>query len=307
MAELLSSDVHVHQGMWINWTRGPVRGLTWTLSPTKSTLLTNTLALFVALAGGQLWNIIRFGIHQTRASYRTEEDSDESRAQQQVVLRNTDTDLGTLRLMLQLAWKSRNTGKHLSFPLLIATLAVLHYGLFMLAGTFSTLASAGTAVLARGKYCGVYNSTWYNITVGGIDPTSFETIRLSQDAYTDTYRNVELSRECYDISPRTPIDPRCESSIKSRLQFSQRVFKGFCPFAQLCLDDDTIILDTQDIDSHEDLGINAAPHDRLTYRKRTTCAVLNGTGLVIDSANSTPLNIAYANFGYSQVQGSNWT
>jgi hypothetical protein len=152
MADLLNPDVHVYQGIWTNWSRGPINGLTWTLSPTKSTLLTNTLALFVALAGGQLWNIIRFAIHQIRASYRSEEESHESRAQQQVVLRNTDTDLGTLRLMLQLAWNSRSTGKQLSFPILIATLAILHYGLFILAGTFSTLASAGSAAPRRSNY-----------------------------------------------------------------------------------------------------------------------------------------------------------
>jgi hypothetical protein len=37
------------------------------------------------------------------------------------------------------------------------------------------------------------------------------------------------------------------------------------------------MLDSGPLDTHVHFGINAAPKNRLTYRKRTTCSVLNFT------------------------------
>ena len=42
----------------------------------------------------------------------------------------------------------------------------------------------------------------------------------------------------------------------------------------------SITLDTGDINSHDDMGINSSPEDRLTYRRITTCFVLNDTSYI---------------------------
>ena len=124
MAQALDASAYIFEGVWTNWTKGAVRGLTLTLRPTNATLLTNTLALFVTMAGGQLWTITRFVLHQVRSARA--EDSD-YRKKHQVVLRNTTTDLGTAQFMVNLAWatRQRGTGSQ-SFAIVIATVAVLH-------------------------------------------------------------------------------------------------------------------------------------------------------------------------------------
>ncbi|KAI9868264.1 MAG: hypothetical protein M1830_005684 [Pleopsidium flavum] len=56
-----------------------------------------------------------------------------------------------------------------------------------------------------------------------------------------------------------------------------------CPFAAgMCLFSDTAALsmDTGNISSHDDLGINTQEKDRITYRRKTTCAPLQDQGYV---------------------------
>ncbi|KAJ9651305.1 hypothetical protein H2198_009399 [Neophaeococcomyces mojaviensis] len=70
---------------------------------------------------------------------------------------------------------------------------------------------------------------------------------------------------------------------------------------------DIVVLDTGDIDSHNNLGINASPGDRLKYRRITTCAVLNSTsyvqgwnGTLTNSVGPRPApETAYAYYGPS--------
>ena len=131
MAQALDASAYIFEGVWTDWSKGAVRGLTLTLRPANATLLTNALALFVTMAGGQLWTITRFVVHQVRSA-RAEGNDYHYRKKHQVVLRNTTTDLGTAQFMVNLAWatRQRGTGSQ-SFAILIATIAVLHAILFM--------------------------------------------------------------------------------------------------------------------------------------------------------------------------------
>ena len=129
MAQALDASAYIFEGVWTDWTKGAVQGLTLTLRPANATLLTNTLAIFVTMAGGQLWTITRFAVHQVRSARAKDSDY---RRKHQVVLRNTTTDLGTAQFMINLAWATRRKGTgSQSFAIGIATLAVLHALLFM--------------------------------------------------------------------------------------------------------------------------------------------------------------------------------
>ena len=131
MVQALDPSAYVFEGVWTNWSRGAARGLTLTLRPAHATLLTNTLALFVTLAGGQLWTIVRFSIHQLRSVPRPKGHG-QIHNKHQVILRNTTTDLGTAQFMFNLAWTSKQNALGLeSYATLIATFAVVHAILFM--------------------------------------------------------------------------------------------------------------------------------------------------------------------------------
>lgn len=56
-------------GFWINWDRGVVKGATVTLDARDAQILSSFLAAFLALAGVQLWKILAYAIHQTRATH----------------------------------------------------------------------------------------------------------------------------------------------------------------------------------------------------------------------------------------------
>jgi hypothetical protein len=53
MAKALDPSAYIYEGYWVNWSKGRLLGPTITLSPTHATLVTNILALFVTIAGGQ--------------------------------------------------------------------------------------------------------------------------------------------------------------------------------------------------------------------------------------------------------------
>ena len=325
MAEALDPAAYIFEGIWTDWTKGSVQGLTLTLCPTSATFLTNSLALFVTLAGGQLWTILRFTLHQLQTSHQSG-NPNVSHNQQQVVLRNATTDLATARLMWIVMWRSRrDANRPSSRAVLIALFAILHATLFMAAGTFSNkfIMTAGSAtapslVLSRSKHCGTFNETYYETVAEGLNTSSKENLLLSAQFYEKTNQDVELSlayaRECYMQQPTYYMSSTCNTLKKPKFEWTNHT--GPCPFpSQMChKDSETIVFDTGTIDSLNDLGINAKHEDRLSYRRITTCAVLNDTGRVkgwngsVDpSTNTNSQEIARAYYGPSLYQGTEWT
>lgn len=307
MAQALDPAAYVHDGFWTDYTKNGIRGLTLTLNPRDAMLLTNLLALFITLLGGQLWSIIRFMLHQLQASPKSE-DSLEHHNQRQFILRNANTDLATMRLLLGLAWAAlRDKRKTCSGSVLIAFLALVHAILFMLAQYFSnSVLDAGPTVLSRSEHCGIWNDTYYNIAAAeGVNPTSPENLGLSVQYISKELHDVQLSLEyaqkCYLDRPSYYMTSTCNTTQKSSLDFSN--YTSGCPFeSQLCDDrSDAIVFDTGVIDSHSDLGMNAPHNDRLAYRRITTCAVLNGTGYATgwNGSDDNTTDPAYVFYGPS--------
>ena len=334
MPRALDPAAYVFEGVWTNWSkRNAIQGLTLTLAPIRATLLTNMLALFFALSGGQLWTIARFTLHQLRAHSRPENPS-LLHDQQQVILRNTVTDLTTTQLMWTLAWTSRRAGKQYSRAVYIGLFALLHAALFIIGGTFSNqLVNAGTAVLSRSPHCGVWNEAYYyTAIVNGPVPANKSAMTLSFEARTkvflETQLDFEYAQKCYLNEPlqkpepqfgsqTANLSPTCNTLKKPALNWTT-AYNGTCPFApSLCHSNSPVILlDTGDLESHEDLGINASPKDRLTYRRLTTCAVLNDTGRILGWDGFTDGEIAsdpqsqqtaFAYYGPSLIRGGNHT
>jgi hypothetical protein len=315
MPQALDPGAYVHEGFWINWFKGSTHGLTLTLCPTSANLLIATLALFVTMSGGQLWTIIRFALHQIRASDR-HQTLGIPHNQQQVILRNATTDVTTARLFICLAWSWRKTAvKPLSSSMVIILLAMSHAVFFMVAGAFSaTLANAGPSVLSRSPYCGDFNESYLAIVDNGVNPSTIDTFHLSLEFIAKEEHDVQLSleyaRECYMTQASSS---SCDTFQQPQLNWTT-FQNGSCPFdSKTCSDSGTIVLDTGLIDSHNDLGINAHYNDRLFYRRVTNCTVLNDTAQVTVWVNGTntegapPVDIAYAYFGQSIQYPTEWT
>jgi hypothetical protein len=320
MEQALEPTAYIYEGVWRNLSKSTARNLTLTLCPTRAVILTNALALFVAMSGSQLWTIIRFTLHQIRSTSQPQNRS-KTHNQQQVVLRNATTDIATARLMFYIAWSSRRNARDaIAACMTILILAGLNAIFFMVAGTFSnSLVNAGTVVLSRSPHCGYWNETYFGIAANGNNPTTAETFALSTEyinkAVNDIQLNVEYARTCYESQSSIYWDSTCNTLPVSRLNWTTST-DAACPFdAKACSRNaNTISFDTGLIDSHKHLGINAMSSDRLKYRRLTQCTVLNDTIYTTDLVNQTdnagrtsPAQRAYANYGPSSLMGTDFT
>lgn len=314
---------NIHEGFWIDRTRSGVMGYTLTLCPTSAILLTNSLAIWVTICGIQIWAVIRYVLHQRDAVIQREPPTPHLNSQQ-AILRNAGSALTTAQLMFELARKSR--GRRSIRAYAIALSAVMYASLFTIAGISSNKAisapsvNGGSAVLLRNNNCGVWNTTILDIVRYAKYSTLTEWGMFTQYAAREAYDvqvSLGYSNECYTSkaakdSPSSTCQTLRSPNIRRNVSSS-----ASCPFArQICLENpETITMDTGDIDSHLVLGINAAPEDRLKYRKITTCSVFNSTsyaggwdGEVVSASSPRPTpEMAWVNYGPSISQKTDWT
>ncbi|KIW71682.1 hypothetical protein PV04_03820 [Phialophora macrospora] len=323
MADALDPVVNVHEGVWTNYSRGKVWGFTWTLRPTHAVIMTNTLAVLVTVCGVQLFNIIRYMLYRRGISYQPETPHMQK---QQNILKVAVSDMATAQSMLSLAWKQRrSSGKRSIRAYTIGVFAVIYTVLFWVAGIFSNKAISSSSttgpweVLSKSKSCGVWNQTYMD-QISSLDISTednFEMlVQFNSKKGQDVQLSLEYAQECYLArSYSLNMSSTCKTFKTSSLIAGYG--NGTCPFpSHLCHDNsETAVLDTGYIDSHDDLGINAKPEDRIRYRRVTTCTVLNDTNYITgwngmianaSSPGASP-DTAYANFGPSIYKNTNWT
>lgn len=256
---------------------GQVLGKTLTIPQSQGYILVAFLGLFVKFAGDQLWQILRFVLHQQRSSGGPQ---DGLHYQIQAILRNSPMGIGISWKFAQLlrAWSPK------SHQALRRTLPYAAYGLFHVAaigaaGLFSSrVVSMNDAALVRSPTCG-----WMVEPVGDLnsllnqaDRTATETYVLLLSSYHRSIKSsAEYARICYDNT--STANAMCQRYYSSRLE-PKINFTATCPFTEeLCLGD-AVHIDTGYIDSHEDLGINGQPGDRVQFRKQMTCAPIDMEG-----------------------------
>jgi hypothetical protein len=253
MSHASDSSAPIFEGFWVNWSKGRLRGLTLTPSPTNATLLTNALAMFVTVCGGQLWTILRFAIHQLFSPSSKAKRRSILHNKQQVILRNTSTALETARRTASLTWSSR---KDITIfkSLTLILLATVYATFFMTAATFSNrMVNAGQTVLLDSPYCGPWNQTYLDMAGFGLNAESAETLLLSEQYLLKLFHDVQLSLEyaqqCYLSGTTSPPSSSCDMSQtyfpKQRLGLTIS-HEQSCPFSSdLCSADAPVIVVSQ--------------------------------------------------------------
>ena len=251
----------IYKGIWIDWSRGHIRGATLTTSLPTGAILVAFLALFIQFTGSRLWGILRFTIHQSRVTKRPR---DGLHQQQQVILRNfSPADAARTLMQAGWAWRSKIPNSVTrSLPLTLVALVL--WIAFLLAAILSAAASTsqGDEVLISSPYCGHLNFASTNLTTVTNFYTDYETKSISD--------SVSYARSCYpsDGTGRTWQD--CSTFPVPRLPTTQR--NTSCPFDMGICTTPAIQLDTGLMDSDLVFGINAPPKNRIRFRKVTTCA-----------------------------------
>jgi hypothetical protein len=281
----------IYTGYWINWSKittpfdaflrltlcigkGYVFGATITLESQYGNILVAFLALFVSFTGSLLWNLICFGIHQLRSSL---DEHDGLHHQIQAILPTGLTDSSMFWRFSQLWWHWRHRTARVgtrTTPLILACL--VHFGLFTVAGLFSSriVDTAREALLLPSQSCGWHDtSVIEKLHAGSFTDNNINALdALILSARTATKQGQAYSRSCYEsIDDSQPSASTCSSTVIPFLPSSVNL-SAACPFQAEACDGPAISFDSGWIDSHDHLGVNAAPRDRVQIRKATTCA-----------------------------------
>ena len=257
----------VYTGIWIHWSKGPIYGATLTLYQREAGLLAAFLAVYVTATGGQFWKILCYLSHQNQAG-KLDAHEDKFRRKVQVLLRNSAGPASALWefAILPLRGHVRDRVRRTS------SYAQCTFFIFI---AFATLASFSAASIltsqvtkARGNNTLLYSeSCGYARYPDGPDPSFskfLRTMKLAQDA-------AGYARACYGSTDNLL---QCNSYPQKQIKW-QTSTNVSCPFsAGRCLGNLAVSFDTGPVDTHEIFGLNAPPKDRVTYRRRTTCAPL---------------------------------
>jgi hypothetical protein len=257
---------HIYTGLWVNWSHGLVLGSTLTLSARDGGLLTSFLATFITVVGAQLWRILSFCFHQIRSSRGPQ---DGLHHQHQNIFRNTSSpgSAAWSFLLMGHAWRHKTRHPILrSLPW--AILAIVYMSIF---GVLSVFQSQTTKAVGNERLVQPTNCGYWRVDNGLTAQTE---AAFTQKLTNDTILAANYARACYGGSPdRLQCNVYPAQSVPYVIDHN-----ATCPFEDgTCVYGNTAAfrMDTNLIDSHFDLGINAPTHERVQTRMVTTCAPLH--------------------------------
>ncbi|KAI0015357.1 hypothetical protein F4780DRAFT_787088 [Xylariomycetidae sp. FL0641] len=264
----------VHIGIWTNWSRGQVLGSTLTLRRQDADLIIAFTAFLVAFVATRVWRILCFFSHR---QYSQSAPQDTIYHQRQAILRNSATPEEGLLLLVRLFLREL-ASKHRVGVLPLVLLATFCVGAFTIAGGLSSQISTavGDEVLLNGDGCGYLP---FALTSQDVR-TAYAILPYNSQGISNA---ADYAEQCYSNAGAGQLD--CNRLIKKRLE-GTKDFKednrrsASCPFKDsMCRTRSANVrLDTGLIDSHKDLGLNAAPSQRLLWRYVLHCAPLVTAG-----------------------------
>ena len=257
--------IHVYTGAWTDWTYGHVRGLTLTLPLGGSAVLIAFLAIFVKLVGGSVWDIFCYTLFHFRS---TVAPRDGLFHQQQALLRNNLSDSRAVWQFASIAWYWRGkTRRPVSRTLSLLLAAVLHFVAFSVAGIFSAkVAYTGANVLTSGPACGNWDNAYERAKFNN---SIFAEVSEQVSWFGTRYRTAAAyASSCYNFNSPKQEQSRSNCQAYGRQQIPWSIdAEVFCPFAYgICIGDMGVIIDSGYIDSHQHLGINGPPDERVIFR-----------------------------------------
>lgn len=253
------ADTNIYIGAWLDYSRQAANR--WTLTTTSSSgqILIAAAAIMIQMTGAAMWLIVSFWLHQHRA---TENPRHEMAAQEAIVLRNSSIEAAVIHAWnLGKRWHKRVPRAHLRALKILALPLLIKLSFIAAAILSSHIAylQQDSHVLAVPTKCGFpENLTFWDTYANDADQV------IAGRAY---------ARDCYTLSKRT-VD--C-SGIWQKDRLPYHIIRDApCPISsEYCsLGDKGAVTFWSLLDSHDDLGINALPNDRIQIGSNLTCAPL---------------------------------
>jgi len=236
------------------------------------------LAIYVSYASTHFWGIISFIVHQSRADTRSR---DGLYHQQQAILRNSPTDMNALAQFLKVAWHWReatNGSLRRSAPL--GALALIHFLLFYVAGlSSSTVIGSSDVVLLRSDRCGwIEDFPQMLRAFTGWQPNARQLDVLNAVSVHGSWsyrRSAAYARACY-AEESGSYAAICNTYPSRRLSSTfNSSSSGGCPFPGKACTTGLLVMDSGNLDSDRDFGLNAREKDRLFFRRVTSAVPID--------------------------------
>ncbi|KAI0515427.1 hypothetical protein F5B22DRAFT_189947 [Xylaria bambusicola] len=285
-------DQVAYLGLWTNWSRGSVLGLTFTTTRERGNLLIAFTAFFISFIATRVWKIVCLILHR---SYSTSNPSDAVHHQQQVILRNSSSPESGLLSLIRLsnAYKSSLKGRLLRqlTPILLAILVLVG---FSIAGGFSSSISSSVRdeVLTKSTNCGIVGPSTTSVTDLAI--WTAHGSKLLNDA-------IQYAQNCY--TEASAGKPECQKYVVNKIPTNMTDTSAPCPFDEkMCRTTENIRLDTGYINSHHLIGLDAPKSERFAWRYVLQCAPLRTDGYTskVTIGNKTEVRYHYGATSYGQ-------
>lgn len=229
----------------------------------------------MGFVGNAIWSILAFVLHQC---FVRQDPGNGIHHEIQLILRNSNKSFNATWEFIRLAWHCRKSS--IVKPLALSLVAFLCAAGSVVAGIESSKITAGVTaandVRLKPENCG--QSVW--------DPDGVKNQLSFGTWLTKTGRDARTYVEtCYGNSSIQEGPGNCAKFPVEQISYYMSTGEQ-CPFADgMCLTgpNTAFKLDTNYIDSHKVLGINAPVSDRISIRKLATCSVLQSS----DYSNST--------------------
>ncbi|KAJ1324032.1 hypothetical protein MN608_10091 [Microdochium nivale] len=268
---------------WAFW-HDHTSGWSWTMTVPNQHgyYITSFLATVVVLAGASAWTIVSLLIHAHLA--RKGPTTDIFGLQQQVSLRNSPSGFrATLdAVLVLLSWRGKPGKRRVRRAALIAVPGIVTWGGFLVASLLtSRVATEFTdraMVRAKPERCGFLTYTLNNQSDVA---KSFTTLDEFRDLAADKWANDTVAARAYALSMQSDttragrsrsvyINPKLSYTLETNLPCA-------LPDSSYCFNNDnsTIRLTSAKLDSHNDLGINAPPADRVLFQHKAECSIMN--------------------------------
>jgi hypothetical protein len=266
-------------------------GQTITTTTKTGNILVALMAVLTTLGTNHLWALIVFGYHQMRVNI---DPRDGLLVQQQALIRTLPGPFAMLTDWLKLWWVWRKrVNRALARCVFLVVLAILFAALTIAVGVFSSYLVDGTniTVLVQSPYCGPIDF------LGDDMGDTADTFNLWSHEYMTKAADLAAAytRDCY--ANRTATPERCRIFTRPTLPFQKQ--RVACPFEpSMCknISEPGLSIDTGMLDLAEHFGLNLATRDKVKFRRKATCAVLELDG------HYKILNVS-DNFDFEQFNG----
>ena len=330
----MSSSIPVYVGFWTDWSQGSVWGSSLTVSYNTGNIILATTAVFITIVGGYVWSITTYAIHQClvrrnpipvatlnrlhpQGSVHLKQ-SELIRLQEQLIFCNSEDPFAAVVEIfgLRRTWWSQGHRPIAKFHTIIYPFVI--WAGFIIAGVLSSQIAnqpeKSSNVRVQSQNCGLWS---FNLT--NQSAIYDHEVKL----LNDTLGGRIYARSCYadDWTANNPIS--CSIYTKRNLTYTKQALDLKCPFGpnqnssnfELAFDggECDIIYNNGShqmvsaiLDSHDDLGINAHPKDRVQFQKTVTCSPVstaNRTEVMSlvpgnsNVTNSTLYDVTTYNFG----------